>query len=128
MEYTEFIVKFAPYYVPFIAAIIIIIFTKNYLFRDMVDSTMFQKQIEREREIAKAIADNSHQLEEICHHLENLTKKVSAEIGESSEEMKGLQVQISKLVETIRVLAYNCEMHRKQVPDTEVFLQNRRGR
>ena len=111
-EEVSFLAKYAPYYIPILSAIILIIFTKNYLFRGMISADMHKEQVDREGEIVKVQENVSNRLEEIVRQLESLTKKVSEEIRENSE--------------VVRELSSNCEKHRKNIPDTVEFKQPRK--
>jgi hypothetical protein len=126
MNEANFFVKYAPYYVPILAAILLIIFTKNYLFRGMISDDQYKEMITRERELVKAQETTSSNMQEIAHLLESLTKKVSEEIGGNTDRIKSLELAMSDFLDQMRDLNYNCEMHRKGVPATEVFLQARK--
>jgi hypothetical protein len=79
MEESKFITQYAPYLIPFLGVLILIVFTRKYLFLGMVSTEMHTAQVERERDIIKVQETVSKNLEEIVHQLENLTKKVSEE-------------------------------------------------
>ena len=125
-EESNFVVKYAPYYIPIIAAIAIIIFTKKYLFQGTISIDIHQAQIIREQQIIAVQETVSNRLEEIVKQLENLTKKVSEEIRENTERVRTLELVFSDNIDAVRELALNCEKHRKNIPDTEVFTQQKR--
>ena len=121
-----FLVKYAPYYIPIVSAIVLIIFTKNYLFRGMISTDMHKEQVDREGEIVKVQEQVSNSLQEIVRQLESLTKKVSEEIRENTERVRSLELVFSDNIDAVRELSANCEKHRKNIPDTEVFLAARK--
>lgn len=125
-EEATFLTKYAPYYIPILSAIILIIFTKNYLFRGMISVDMYKQQVDREGEIVKVQEGVSNRLEEIVKQLESLTKKVSEEIRENTERVRTLELVFSDNIDAVRELSANCEKHRKNIPDTEVFTQPRK--
>lgn len=120
-EEATFLAKYAPYYIPILSAIILIIFTKNYLFRGMISVDVHQSQVDREREIIKVQETVSNRLEEIVRQLENLTKTVAEEIKENSERVRTLELVFSDNIDAVRELSMNCEKHRKNIPDTGDF-------
>lgn len=122
----SFLAKYAPYYIPILSAIILIIFTKNYLFRGMISADMHEKQLDRERDFVGATKEAAGHLEEISRQLEGLTKKVSEEIKEMADRVRTLELVFSDNIDAIRELSTNCEKHRKNIPDTEVFQQPRK--
>jgi hypothetical protein len=124
-EEAAFLAKYAPYYVPILSAIILILFTKNYLFRGMVSNELYKDQLEREKEIVKGAEQISHELQEIVAHLENLTKKVSEEIGSNTERLRSLEMAMSDYLDAFRELNYNFEKHRKGIPDTQEYKSKR---
>lgn len=126
MNEANFLVKYAPYYVPILAAILLIIFTKNYLFRGMVSDDQYKDMLMRERELVKAQETTASNLQEIASLLSSLTKKVSEEIGQNTDRLRSLEAAMSDFLEQMRDLNYNFEMHRKGVPGTEVFLKERK--
>lgn len=103
-EEASFFVKYAPYYVPILAAILLIIFTKNYLFRGMISTEMHQAQIERERDMIKGTENIANQLQEITRQLESLTKKFSSEIKETHDRTTGLEHAMSDYLDEMRDL------------------------
>lgn len=126
MDEANFLVKYAPYYIPILAAILLIIFTKNYLFKGMISDDQYKDMLTRERELVKAQETTASSMQEVVAHLESLTKKVSEEIGGNTDRVRSLELAMSDFLEQMRELNYNCEMHRKGVPATEVFLQARK--
>jgi hypothetical protein len=120
-----FFSKYAPYYIPFLGALLLIIFTKNYLFRGMVSIDMHQAQIERERELIRVQESFSNRLEEIVKQLENLTKTVAEEIRANTERLHTIELVFSDNIDAVRELSINCEKHRKGIPDTEKFTTSR---
>jgi vacuolar-type H+-ATPase subunit I/STV1 len=126
MNETNFFIKYSPYYVPILAAILLIIFTKNYLFRGMVSDDQYKDMLMRERELVKAQETTSSNLQEIASLLSSLTKKVSEEIGQNTDRLQRLELAMSEFLDQLRDLNYNFEMHRKGVPATEVFLRERK--
>lgn len=125
-EESNFVVKYAPYYIPIIAAIAIIIFTKKYLFQGTISIAIHEAQILREQAIITVQEGVSNRLEEIVRQLESLTKKVSEEIRENTERVRTLELVFSDNIDAVRELSLNCEKHRKNIPDTEVFQQSRK--
>jgi len=121
MEEFKLIVQYAPYLVPFLGAIILIIFTKKYLFAGMVSTEMHAEQITREREIITVQETVANRLEEIVKQLESLTKKVSSEISQNTERLHTLEIVISDNLDAFRELNANFEKHRKMIPDTGKF-------
>lgn len=104
MQDFKLISDFAPYLVPFLGAIIIIIFTKQYLFRGMVSADMYKDQLEREKELIKTNETIANQLKEIIRQLENLTKKFSNEIRETNERTTSLEHAMSDYLDELRDL------------------------
>ena len=79
MNAWEAFFKYAPQYLPIVAAIAVIIFTRTYVYKGMVPESMMTNQLERERAIVEGAKDIENRLEEIVRQLEALTKKVSEE-------------------------------------------------
>jgi hypothetical protein len=125
-EEVTFLAKYAPYYIPILSAVILIIFTKNYLFRGMISVDVHQSQVDREREIIKVQETVANQLCEIVRQLESLTRTVSEEIKENTDRLRTLELVFSDNIDAVRELAINCEKHRKNIPDTEMFTQPRK--
>lgn len=126
----NFFVKYAPYYVPILAAILLIIFTKNYLFKGMISTDMHERLIDREGDIVTAMKESASHLDEISRQIESITRKSSQEIKEQSDTIRTILRDVAddlqKLEESITLLSFQCEKHRKNIPETEVFLQQRK--
>lgn len=131
-EFFDIIGQASPYLLPVLAAIGTIIFTKNYVYKDMIPESMLARQlsrehalladqVERERNIVEVAKNLENRLEEIVKQLESLTKRVSEEVRENNDRIASLERYLSDQLEAIRELAYNCEKHRKGIPDTAVF-------
>jgi len=143
METFDLIVKYAPQYIPIAAAFLVIIFTRNYIYKGMVPQTMLDDQVNREQErlieqiarekqIIETAKDLEQHLEEIVYQLGSLTKKVSEEISESNSRITSLERFLSDEIEAIhqlsdkiQSLAFQCEKHRKGIPDTTVYRKER---
>lgn len=139
----EAIAKYGPQYLPIIVAIAVIVFTKTYVYKGMVPESMLKDQMEREKTFMREQADQQkgiiegakdieNRLEEIVRQLESLTKKVSEEIREGNIRITSLERYLSDqmgemndLTKSIQHLAFQCERHRKGIPETQVFLQER---
>jgi len=138
METFDVIVKYAPQYIPIAAAFLVIIFTRNYIYKGMVPQTMFDEQltreqdrlteqIAREKQIIETAKDLEQHLEEIVFQLGSLTKKVSEEITETNTRITALERFLSDEIEVIRELgariqelSFQCERTRKGIPDTTI--------
>jgi hypothetical protein len=120
------IAQYGPAFAYLIAAVLVIVFVRNYLFRGMVSDEIHREQVEREKDFVGATKEAAVHLEEIGRQLESLSKKVSEEIREMAERMRTLELVFSDNIDAIRELSSNCEKHHKNIPDTEVFLQQRR--
>lgn len=125
MDFWEAIAKDAPQYLPIIAAIAVIIFTRTYVYKGMVPESMLQGQIERERAIVEGAKDIENRLEEIVRQLEALTRKVSEEVRANTERLASLEHCMSDYLTEFNELNHNFELHRKGVPPTEVFRKPR---
>lgn len=132
----SYITKYAPYYIPILAAIGLIIFTKIYLFRDMVSTKMYKQQLDREKEFIVATEKVASRFEVFIKLLETLTKKFSEEIKEVqigikedltgvNERVRTLELVFSDNIDAIRELSTNCEKHRKGIPETTEFRKDR---
>jgi hypothetical protein len=104
MEDIKLLIQFAPYLIPFLGAIILIIFTKQYLFRGMISAEMYKEQLERERDVVKANEAIANQLQEISKQLEGLSKKFSSEIKATDERTTGLEHAMSDYLDEMRDL------------------------
>lgn len=136
MEILEGIAKYAPQYLPIVAAFLVILFTRQYIYRGMVPQEMLdaqvareretlQTQTERERQIIETAKDLEQHLEEIVFQLGSLTKKVSEEITENNARITSLERFLSDEIDVVRSLsdriqelAFQCERTRKGIPDT----------
>ena len=154
MEVFDIAAKYGPYVIPVLLSILVIVFTKNYVYKGMVPEDMLSKQIDREKAMIKEQSDLEQKrvkeqsdlfqqiltmakdleqnLEEIVFQLQSLTTKVSEEIGENNERITGLERFLSDQLDvirdhskTIQHLAFQCEKHRKNIPDTEVMRKER---
>jgi hypothetical protein len=108
----EIIKAVAPALLNVIAMIAVIAYTKKALFSDMIPKNLYDDQVKRESEAVGSIKETAMHLEEIGRQLENFIRTMSEELKDHSEIIKDLAGQ--------------CEKHRKQIPDTEVFLQQRK--
>lgn len=124
----ELIKAVFPALLNLIAMIAVIAYTKKALFQDMVSKEHLQSQIDVNREFVGATKEASSHLEEIGRQLESLSKKVSEEIKEMGDRMRTLELVFSDNIDAIRELSINCEKHRKNIPDTEVFLAKQRDK
>lgn len=126
----NFFVKYAPYYVPILAAILLIIFTKNYLFKGMISTEMHEKLLDREGDMVTAMRESASHLDKISQQVESITRKSSEEIKEQSDMIRTVLQDVADglrtLEDVIKQLAFQCEKHRKNIPETEVFLQQRK--
>jgi peptidoglycan hydrolase CwlO-like protein len=118
-EELKLIAQASPYVLPFLAAIMIIVFTKKYLFVDVVPRETMNTQIEREREIVSATKDVSNQLQEIVRQLERLTSSVNNQINENTERLRSLEHAMSDYLQAFHELNRNFELHRRGYTDTE---------
>lgn len=123
-EEISFFVKYAPSYIPFLAAIILIIFTKKYLFRGMVSEDVHNAQIERERNLIKGTETISTKLQEIVESLKTLTNEVREDIRQNTDRLRSLEMAMSDYLDAFRELNHNFEKHRKGIPETQDFRQN----
>jgi hypothetical protein len=127
-EETNFITQYAPTYIPFLAAVLIIIFTRQYLFRGMVSMEMHTAQVERECKAIEIQEAVSGRLEEIVMQLAALTTGVNTEISNNTERLRSLEHAMSDYLEafhglasTFQALQRDFEMHRRDYRDTEQF-------
>lgn len=126
MSETDFIMKYAPIWSPILGLLIIVALTRRYLFQGMVSESQYKEMLARERELVSTQEKTAANMQEIMALLENLTKKVSEEIGAATDRVKSLEVAMADFLDQMRELNYNFEMHRKGVPGTEVFLKERK--
>jgi len=145
MDTIDLIVKYAPQYIPIVAAFLVILFTRNYIYRGMVPQAMLDDQIAREQErlveqitrekqIIETAKDIEQHLEEIVYQLSSLTKKVSEEITENNARITSLERFLSDEIDVVRGLsdriqdlAFQCERTRKGIPDTTEHRVKRRS-
>jgi hypothetical protein len=125
-EEATFLAKYAPYYIPILAAIVLIIFTKNYLFKGTISTELYREQVTREGELVKGTETVSNRLEEIVKQLESLTRKVSEEIRENTDRLQAVETIQIDTVSVLKDLAFTCEKHRKNIPDTVEFREARK--
>lgn len=108
----ELIKAVAPAVLNVIAMIAVIAYTKKALFSDMIPKNLYDEQVKRESEVVASIKETAIHLEEIGRQLENFVRQMTEELKEHSEIIQDLTLQ--------------CEKHRKNIPDTEVFLAAKR--
>jgi hypothetical protein len=77
MEEMKLVAQYAPYLIPFLGAILLIIFTKKYLFAGMISAEMHREQLEREKELVRVQEEVSIRLTEIVEKLEKLAYELS---------------------------------------------------
>lgn len=126
MSEIEIIKAVAPPLLNLIAMIAVVAYTKKAPFHDMVSKEQLESQIAINREFVSTTKEATTHLEEIGRQLESLSKKVSEEIKEMAERMRTLELVFSDNIDVIRELSNQCEKHRKNIPDTEVFLARQR--
>jgi hypothetical protein len=121
MQEAEWIAKYAPQFISFVAVIILIIFIKNYLFKGVVPTDQFEKQLARERDFVIATEKAANNLGDISRQLASITKKVSEEIGQNTERIRTLEMVISDFLDEFRELNRQFERYRHNIPDTDRF-------
>jgi len=150
MDFWEIAAKYGPQILPILIAILVIVFTKQYVYRGMVPENMLSDQITREKELLKEQSERENKrvleqsardkqvietakdleqhLEEIVFQLQSLTTKISEELGENNQRITGLERFLSEQIDVIREhskeiqkLSFQCEKHRKGIPETQVF-------
>lgn len=135
----EFIWKYAPSLAVLVAVVMLIAYTKKTLFQGMISKEMFDTQLERERDFVTATKEAASHLDEISRQLEGITRKQSEEVKEQTttireilqdvaERLRTLELVFSDNIDAIRLLTNQCEKHRKNIPETEIFLQQRKDR
>lgn len=128
----EFVMKYVPSIGVLVAVVFLIAYVKKSLFSDVISKEHFQSQLEREREFVAATKEAAGQLQEISRQLEGIGKKQSTEIREQTETIRDLLTDVAERLRTlelvfsdnidaIRLLAGQCEKHRKNIPDTQDF-------
>ncbi|MGD9125749.1 MAG: hypothetical protein PVH19_00085 [Planctomycetia bacterium] len=154
MDTVEAFAKYAPQYLPLLGAIMVILFTRNYVYKGMVPEKLINDQVEREKTILKEQSEREQQrlkeqaqrdlnlaeiakdleqhLEEVVYQLQSLMKKVSDEIGESHARISSLEAHISQQMDVIRdqsktlqQLTFQIEKARKGIPDTQIHRKER---
>ena len=129
MDALESFAKYAPQYLPLLGAILVVLFTRNYVYKGMVPESILNSQIERERswmkeqmnrdkQIIEGAKDIEKHLEEVVRQLESLTMKVSAEIGDNNTRVTSLEHFLSDQIDAIRALTENCQQHRREILET----------
>jgi hypothetical protein len=132
MDLWESFAKYAPQYLPLLGAILVILFTRNYVYKGMVPESILNSQLEREskrlqeqsardKQIIEGAKDIEAHLEELVRQLEALTLKVSAEIGENNVRVTSLERFLSDQIDAIRDLTANCERHRREILNPHLF-------
>lgn len=120
----ESFAKYAPQYLPLLGAILVVLFTRNYVYKGMVpegilnaqvdrERVWMQSQMDRDRQVIEGAKDIEKHLEELVRQLEQLTLKVSSEIGENNSRVSSLERFLSDQIDAIRSLTDNCERHRR---------------
>jgi len=122
----ESFAKYAPQYLPLLGAVLVILFTRNYVYKGMVPEALLNSQLEREiawmreqmdrdKQIIEGAKDIEKHLEELVRQLEALTLKVSSEIGENNVRVTSLERFLSDQIDVIRELTANCQEHRREL-------------
>lgn len=126
----ELITKLVPALGSVIATIMLIIFTRTYLYKGMISAEMHEKQIQREIDLIAASQKVATEMCQITKELQELKrelpKTVSDKIGQLTERVRSLEFAMSDFLDQIRELNDQFEKHRKNIPDTGVFLAQRR--
>ena len=91
MDEFKTISQYAPYLLPFLGAVLVIVFTKKYLFTGMISTDMHKEQITREIDLVKVQEKISGQLQEVVKQLENITRKTSEDIRSNNGRMSSLE-------------------------------------
>lgn len=118
-EEIKLIRDLAPIFAYLVAAIMVIIFVRKYLFSGMVSIEMHNAQIAHEKDIVKAQEKASNHLEQIVSQLENLTNSVSKQIFDNTERLRSLEHAMSDYLQAFHELNRNFELHRRGYTDTE---------
>lgn len=79
MNELKLILEYMPYLIPFIGAILIIIFTKKYLFAGMISAEMYGEQVFREKEISRVQEEVAMRLSDIVGRLEAISVGIASE-------------------------------------------------
>jgi hypothetical protein len=125
MDMIDLLVSYAPSYLPWLAVLFLILFTRDHLYKGMISAEAHKEQLAREREFIAAQRDYVASLQEIARQLESLTMKVSEEIGQTTARLASLERFMSDFIGEFNTLNHSFELHRKGVPPTEVFRQPR---
>jgi sensor domain CHASE-containing protein len=104
MEEAKLLSQYAPYLIPFLGAIIVIVFTKKYLFAGMISAEMYKEQLDREKETVKIQENIANQLQEVVRQLEGITRKVSEDIRSSNDRTTSLEHAMSSYIDEFRDL------------------------
>jgi len=78
MDMADLILKSAPTLIPLLGSVALIIFTKNYLFRDLISKEMFTTMIEREKDQLSVQTSVSGNLKEIGAQLVGLVSEIKS--------------------------------------------------
>ena len=84
MKEIKLFLEFAPYFIPFLGAICLIIFTRKYLFSGLISSEMYQNGLERERSLVVVQEEIAMRLSEIVDRLEAI--KIERRSGDESRK------------------------------------------
>lgn len=125
-EEAKLIQQLAPALAYLVGAILIIIFVKKYLFAGMISTELHAAQLEREREVIKTAEKISLTLQDIVKSLEGLTLQIKEDIGKNTERLRSLEMAMSDYLDAFRELNANFEKHRKGIPDTQAFRQEKK--
>lgn len=96
--------KYAPYLIPFLGAMFLIVFTKQYLFKDLIPTDQLKFQIDREKELIACFTTTNTQLLEIAHQLETMSKRSSEQIKEMHDRSESIEQAIAKYVNALHQL------------------------
>jgi hypothetical protein len=118
-EEAKLINELAPIFAYLIAAILLIIFVRKYLFVGMISIEMHNAQIAHEKEIVRTQEEVSNHLSEIVAQLSNLTASIKEEIGGNTERLRSLEMAMSDYLQAFHELNHNFELHRRGYTDTE---------
>ena len=93
----EFIAKYVPAALSVAAVILLIGYTRKYLFGGMISNEMYEKQLIREREFVTATQEATGKLGAIAHQLEILTTKITEELGANTMKLGTLEIKIEAI-------------------------------
>jgi len=165
MELWDIISKSAPFLLPVVGAISVIIFTRKYVYDGMVPESILTAQLEREKKLMKEQAereqhrlkeqaardektrkeqaerdhavmetakDLEQNIEELVYQGRSMTEKISVDMTAINERITSLERFMSDYLDdlrehtnTIQQLILQCKKHRDNIPDTQVFKENR---